>query len=45
MKNLDDFEKVYQKTGANIPDFLKKCEELNKVDDAEAELHKWAQAT
>jgi predicted aminopeptidase len=42
MKNLDDFEKVYQNTGANIPDFLKKCEELNKVDDAEAELAKWA---
>ena len=42
MKSLDDFEKVYQKNGANIPDFLKKCEELNKVDNAEAELAKWA---
>jgi predicted aminopeptidase len=42
MTNLDDFEKVYQKTGANIPDFLKKCEELNKVEDPEAELAKWA---
>lgn len=42
MKNLDDFEKVYQKVGANIPAFLKKCEELNKVDDAEGELAKWA---
>lgn len=45
MKNLDDFEKVYQLTGSNIPAFLTKCEELKKVDDAEAELHKWASAT
>jgi len=45
MKNLDDFEKVYQQVGANIPAFLKKCEQLTKVDDAEAELHKWATAS
>ena len=42
MKNLDDFEMVYKKNGANIPDFLKKCAELKNVDDAENELHKWA---
>ncbi|MGZ3725152.1 MAG: aminopeptidase [Pseudobdellovibrio sp.] len=42
MKDLDDFEKVYKKTGSNVPDFLKKCTELKNVDDAEKELHKWA---
>ncbi len=42
MKSLDVFEKVYQKNGSNILDFLKKCEELKNVDDAEAELLKWA---
>ena len=43
MKNLDDFEKVFQKTGSSIPAFLTKCEELNSVDDPEAQLHLWAQ--
>lgn len=42
MKSLDVFETVYQKHGANIADFLAKCEELNTVDDPEAELEKWA---
>lgn len=42
MKNLDNFEIVYKKTGSNIPDFLKKCEELNNVDDAEKEIERWA---
>lgn len=42
MKNLDLFEKVYQKNGSNIPQFLNKCKELNDVDDPEAELQKWA---
>ena len=41
MTKADIVEKVYQKTGANIPDFLKKCAELNNVDDPEAELNKW----
>nr|WP_275401412.1 aminopeptidase [Pseudobdellovibrio exovorus] len=43
MKSLDMFETVYQHNGANIPQFLKKCEELNKADNAEAEFEKWAQ--
>jgi predicted aminopeptidase len=43
MKSLDVFETVYLKTGSNIPAFLEKCKELNKVDDAEKELEKWAQ--
>ena len=42
MKDLDLFEKVYQKNGASIPQFLKKCAELNQVEDPEAELKKWA---
>lgn len=42
MKDLDIFEKVYQKNGSNIPDFLKKCSELKSADDPEAELKKWA---
>lgn len=42
MKDLDIFEKVYQKNGSNIPQFLKKCAELKSVDDPEAELKKWA---
>jgi predicted aminopeptidase len=42
MKDLSDFEKVYDKTGRNIPDFLKKCKLLNDVDDPELELKKWA---
>lgn len=42
MKSLDVFEKVYQKNGANIPQFLKKCQELKNVDDPEKELEKWA---
>lgn len=45
MKNLDLFEKVYIQTGSQIPAFLKKCEELKNVDDPEAELKKWADAT
>ena len=43
MKSLDVFEIVYQKVGATIPAFLEKCKELNKVDDAEAELTRWSQ--
>ena len=42
MKNLSDFEKVYQKTGAQILPFLDKCKELNSVDDPEKQLHLWA---
>lgn len=42
MKDLSDFEKVYVKTGSSIPVFLEKCKELNKVDDPEQELKKWA---
>lgn len=42
MKSLDVFESVYRKNGANIPDFLKKCAELNDVDDPEQELARWA---
>lgn len=45
MKNLDLFEKVYQKNGGTIPLFLEKCKELNKVDDPEAQLQKWAEAS
>ena len=44
LKNLDDFEKVFQKNGATISQFLAKCKELNDVDDPEAELKKWATA-
>lgn len=43
MKNLDLFEKVYQKNEATISTFLEKCKELNKVDDPEAELRRWAE--
>jgi predicted aminopeptidase len=43
MKDLDVFEKVYQKNGRNIAVFLKKCAELNAVDDPEATLKLWAQ--
>ncbi len=42
MKDLDVFEKVYQKNGSSIQAFLKKCAELNKVDDPEATLKEWA---
>ncbi|MEQ1723969.1 MAG: aminopeptidase [Pseudobdellovibrio sp.] len=42
MTSLDIFEKVYVKSGSNIPDFLKKCEALKDVDDPEKELEKWA---
>ena len=42
MKDLNDFEKVYIKTGQSIPAFLEKCKELNTVDDPELELKKWA---
>lgn len=42
MKDLAAFEKVYQKFGSNIPDFLKNCEELSNEDDARAELARWA---
>lgn len=41
MKNLDDFEKLYIKSGSQIQGFLKKCEELNSVDDPEKQLHLW----
>ncbi len=42
MKNLDDFEKVYNQNGANISQFLEKCKELNKAENPELELKKWA---
>ena len=42
MKSLDVFEAVYRKNGNNVPDFLKKCQELNDVDDPEKELALWA---
>lgn len=42
MKNLGEFEKVYQKTGANIPAFLTKCKELKNIKNAEKEFYKWA---
>ena len=42
MKNLDVFEAVYKKHGANIPTFLKKCMELENVDNPENEFEKWA---
>lgn len=42
MKDLDIFEKVYAKNGSNVPQFLKKCAELQSVEDPEAELKKWA---
>lgn len=44
MKNLDVFENVYQQYGANVPDFLKKCEELKNADDPEKTLELWAQS-
>jgi predicted aminopeptidase len=43
MKDLSVFENVYAKNGSNISAFLKKCQELNNVDDPEAELKKWAE--
>lgn len=43
MKNLDLFEKVYQKSGSQIPQFLEKCKELNNADDPEIELQKMAE--
>ncbi len=43
LKDLEDFEKVYIKSGHQVSSFLKKCEALNKVDNPEAELKKWAQ--
>jgi predicted aminopeptidase len=43
MKSLDVFESVYKKNGSNIEAFLKKCEELNDVEDPEKELGQWAQ--
>ncbi len=42
MKNLDEFEKVYQKSGGQIPAFLDKCKQLNNVDDPEKQLHLWS---
>ncbi len=42
MKSLDTFERVYEKTGRNIPAFLKKCEELKNAENAEAEFEQWA---
>ena len=42
MKNLDVFEAVYRKNGANIPEFLKKCQELRDADDPEKQLEIWA---
>lgn len=42
LKDLDVFEKVFIQNGSSISQFLKKCAELNKVEDPEAELKKWA---
>lgn len=42
MKNLEDFEKVYLKSGSKISTFLEKCKELNEVDDPEKQLRAWA---
>ena len=42
MRSLNVFENVFQKYGSNIASFLKKCEELENVDNPEAELEKWA---
>ena len=42
MKDLQDFEKVYIKSGSQIDLFLEKCKKLNDVDDPELELKKWA---
>ncbi len=42
MKDLDIFEIVYLKFGANIPDFMRKCAELNAADDPEKTLEMWA---
>ena len=41
MKNLDDFEKLYIQSENKIQVFLKKCAELNSVDDPEKQLHLW----
>lgn len=43
MKSLDVFEVVYKKNGSNIESFLKKCAELNNVENPEKELENWAQ--
>lgn len=42
MKNLGDFESLYRKMGSKIQPFLKKCAELNSVEDPEKQLHLWA---
>lgn len=42
MKSLSTFETVFQKYGANISIFLKKCEELENFDNPESILEKWA---
>ncbi|OFZ30562.1 MAG: aminopeptidase [Bdellovibrionales bacterium RIFCSPHIGHO2_01_FULL_40_29] len=42
MKDLQDFEKVFAKSGRHIATFLKKCAELNDTKDPELELKKWA---
>lgn len=43
MKDLDVFENVFVKNGSSVQVFLKKCAELNQVDDPEATLKQWAQ--
>ena len=42
MKSLDVFEAVYRKNGSNVPDFLRKCQELTKSEDPEKELELWS---
>lgn len=43
MKDLNIFEIVFKKNGSHIGKFLKKCEELENVENPEKELVKWAQ--
>ena len=41
MRDLSDFENLYQSLGANFEAFVKKCKELEKVKDPEAVLKTW----
>ncbi len=42
VKDLQDFEIVYKKSGSQIHLFLEKCKQLNQVENPELELKKWA---
>lgn len=42
MKDLQDFEIVYKKSGNKIHLFLEKCKQLNQVENPDLELKKWA---